>query len=97
MSDRYKKWEKRITEHDTNHDTSGKRKQGDYSCVICHQPSEIMKKEFRRFWKWYKTEIPEVTSFSGKTEENFEELMNENFEIKIPTGTEKARMKKKLV
>src|SRR5688572_16582223 len=95
MSNKYKKWEKRIREHDTNHDTSTEPR--DYSCAVCHQPSEIIKKEFKRFWKWYKIEIPGVTSFSGKTEENFEELMNEDFGIKNPTGTEKARMKNKLV
>src|SRR5437588_9892346 len=58
-----------------------------------------MKKEFRRFWKWYKDEIPEVTSYSGKTEENLEELLvKDYFDIgKKLTGTEKALMKKQLV
>src|SRR5436309_13491285 len=69
----------------------------DSSCVICYHPSEIMKKEFRRFWKWYKEEVTEVTSYSGKTEESFEELMDENFHAEDRTGTEKARMKKRLV
>ena len=49
------------------------------SCVVCYCSSEIMKKEFRRFWKWYREEVLEVTSYSGKTEESFEELMNEDF------------------
>ena len=67
------------------------------SCVVCYCPSEIMKKEFRRFWKWYREEVPEVTSYSGKTEESFEELMDEDFHAVERTGTEKARMKKRLV
>src|SRR5436305_6385532 len=69
----------------------------DSSCVICYHPSEIMKKEFRRFWKWYREEVPEGTSYSGKTEESFEELMNEDFHAVERTGTEKARIKKRLV
>ena len=58
-----------------------------------------MKKEFRRFWKWYKDEIPEVTSYSGKTEENLEELLAKDYfdTGKKLTGTEKALMKKQLV
>src|SRR3989440_2000628 len=67
------------------------------SCVVCYRLSEIMKKEFRRFWKWYREEVPEVTSYSGKTEESFEELMNEDFHAVERTDTEKARMKKRLV
>ena len=67
------------------------------SCVVCYRPSEIMKKEFRRFWKWYREEVPEVTSYSRKTEESFEELMNEDFHAVERTGTERTRMKKKLV
>src|SRR5256884_162648 len=99
MSDRFKKWKERIKRHELNHTTGKQQKQWDYSCVICHQPSEIMKKEFRRFWKWYKNEIPEVTSYSGKTEENLEELLTKDyFDIgKRLTGTEKALMKKQLV
>ena len=69
----------------------------DSSCVICYCPSEIMRKEFRRFWKWYREEVPEVTSYSGKTEESFEELMDEDFHAVERTGTERARMKKRLV
>src|SRR5438046_1839930 len=56
-----------------------------------------MRKEFKRFWKWYKEEIPEVRSYSGKTEENFEELMKEDFSVKERTGTEKARIRYKLI
>ena len=99
MSDRFKKWKERIERHELNHTTGKQQKQWDYSCVICHQPSEIMKKEFRRFWKWYKDEIPEVISYSGKTEENLEELLAKDyFDIgKRLTGTEKALMKKQLV
>src|SRR3989440_10787621 len=69
----------------------------DSSCVICYRSSEIIKKEFRRFWKWYREEVPEVTSYSGKTEEYFEELMDEDFYAVERTGTERARMKKRLV
>src|SRR5437763_4280611 len=56
-----------------------------------------MRKEFRRFWKWYKEEIPEVRSYSGKTEENFEELMKEDFSVKERTGTEKAKIRYRLI
>ena len=77
--------------------TTGCQAQVDSSCVICYRLSEIMKKEFRRFWKWYREEVPEVTSYSGKTEESFEELMDENFQAVDRTGTEKARMKKRLI
>src|SRR5256885_3082743 len=99
MSDRFKKWKERIERHELDHTTGKQQKQWDYSCVICHQPSEIMKKEFRRFWKWYNDEIPEVTSYSRKTEENLEELLAKDyFDIgKRLTGTEKALMKKQLV
>src|SRR5436853_3763556 len=96
MSDKYENWRERIEKHDLSH-TTGCQAQVDSSCVICYRSSEIMKKEFRRFWKWYKEEVPEVTSYSGKTEESFEELMNENFHAVERTGTEKARMKKRLV
>src|SRR5437660_6727202 len=96
MSDKYEKWRERIEKHDLSH-TTGCQAQVDSSCVICYRPSEIMKKEFRRFWKWYREEVPEVTSYSGKTEESFEELMDENFYAVERTGTEKARMKKRLV
>src|SRR5437763_4047289 len=96
MSDKYEKWRERIEKHDLSH-TTGCQTQVDSSCVVCYHPSEIMKKEFRRFWKWYKEEVPEVTSYSRKTEESFEELMDENFHAVERTGTEKARMKKRLV
>ena len=45
--------------------------------------------------KWYKDEIPEVTSYSGKTEENLEELLAKDyFDIeKRLTGTEKALLR----
>src|SRR5437763_14359220 len=56
-----------------------------------------MRKEFRRVWKRDREEMPEVTSYSRKTEESFEELMDENFYAVERTGTEKARMKKRLV
>src|SRR6266480_5545953 len=69
----------------------------DSSCVVCYCSSETMKKEFRRFWKWYREEVPEVTSYSEKTEESFKELMDEDFHAVERTGTEKARMKKRLV
>src|SRR5437667_1245 len=88
MADRYKKWREKAEKHDLNHTTVKRNGQKDFSCTICHQPSEIMRKEFRRFWKWYKKEIPEVRSYSGKTEENFEELMKEDFRVKERTGTE---------
>ena len=96
MSDKYENWRRRIEKHDLSH-TTGCQAQMDSSCVVCYRPSEIMKKEFRRFWKWYREEVPEVTSYSGKTEESFEELMNEDFHAVERTGTEKARMKKRLV
>src|SRR5437763_17087739 len=64
---------------------------------MCYRTSENMKKEFRRFLKWYKEEVREGTSYSGKMEESFEELMNENFHAVERTGTEKARMKQRLV
>src|SRR5687767_2674883 len=97
MSDKFEKWKEKIEKHDVNHATSRHQGQVDFSCVVCYQPSRIMKKEFRRFWKWYKNEIPEVISFNGKTEENFEELMKEDFNAIKRTGTEKARMRKRLV
>src|SRR6266487_7120659 len=78
MSDKYENWRKRIEKHDLSH-TTGCQAQVNSSCVVCYHPSEIMRKEFRRFWKWYREEVPEVTSYSGKTEESFEELMDENF------------------
>src|SRR5437763_8508060 len=58
-----------------------------------------MKKEFRRFWKWYKDEIPEVISYSGKTEENLEELLAKDYFNmgKKLTGTKRVLMKKQLV
>src|SRR5947199_3939262 len=96
MSDKYEKWRERIEKHDLSH-TTGCQAQVDSSCVVCYRLSEIMKKEFRRFWKWYKEKVPEVTSYSGKTEESFEELMDEDFYAVERTGTEKARMKKRLV
>ena len=96
MSDKYENWRKRIEKHDLSHTTECQA-QMDSSCVICYRSSEIMKKEFRRFWKWYRKEVLEVTSYSGKTEESFEELMNENFHAVKRTGTERTRMKKRLV
>src|SRR5256884_7118251 len=96
MSDKYENWRKRIEKHDLSH-TTGCQAQMDSSCVVCYRLSEIMKKEFRRFWKWYREEVPVVTSYSGKTEESFEELMDENFHAMERTGTERARMKKRLV
>src|SRR3954451_6371448 len=96
MSDKYENWRRRIEKHDLSH-TTGCQAQMNSSCVVYYRPSEIMKKEFRRFWKWYREEVPEVTSYSGKTEECFEELMDENFHAVERTGTERARMKKRLV
>src|SRR4051794_5484383 len=96
MSDKYENWKRRIEKHDLSH-TTGCQAQMDSTCVVCYRPSEIIRKEFRRFWKWYKDEVPEVISYSRKTEESFEELMDENFRITERTGTEKARMKKRLV
>src|SRR2546430_7405104 len=97
MSDRYEKWREKAEKHDLNHTTVKRNGQKDFSCTKCHQPSEIMRKEFRRFWKWYKEEIPEVRSYSGKAEENFEELMKEDFSVKERTGTEKAKIRNKLI
>src|SRR2546423_7651350 len=96
MSDKYENWRRRIEKHDLSHIT-GCQAQMDSSCVVCYCSSEIMKKEFRRFWKWYREEVPEVTSYSEKTEESFEELMDEDFHAVERTGTERARMKKRLV
>src|SRR5256886_7828521 len=96
MSDKYEIWRRRIEKYDLSH-TTGCQAQIDSSCVVCYRPLEIMKKEFRRFWKWYREEVPEVTSYSRKTKESFEELMNENFYAIERTGIEKARMKKRLV
>src|SRR5256714_14511709 len=96
MSDKYENWRKRIEKHDLSH-TTGCQAQMDSSCVICYRLSEIMKKEFRKFWKWNREEVPEVTSYSGKTEESFEELMDEDFHAVERTGTERARMKKRLI
>src|SRR2546423_631690 len=97
MSDRYEKWREKAEKHDLNHTTVKRNGQKDFSCTICHQPSEIMRREFRRFWKWYKEEIPEVRSYSEKTEENFEELMKEDFSVKERTGTEKAKIRYRLI
>src|SRR5256714_12695175 len=96
MSDKYENWRRRIEKHDLSY-TTGCQAQMDSSCVVCYCPSKIMKKEFRRFWKWYREEVPEATSYSGKTEESFEELMDEDFHAVERTGTERARMKKRLV
>src|SRR2546421_469832 len=97
MADRYEKWQEKAEKHDLNHTTVKRNGQKDFSCTICHQPSEIMRKEFKRFWKWYREEIPEVKSYSGKTEENFEELMKEDFSVKERTGTEKAKIRYRLI
>src|SRR5947199_167910 len=97
MSDRYEKWREKAEKHDLNHTTVKRNGQKDFSCIKCHQPSEIMRKEFKRFWKWYKEEIPEVRSYSAKTEENFEELMKEDFSVKECTGTEKAKIRYRLI
>src|SRR5213082_1863162 len=97
MADRYEKWREKAEKHDLNHTTVKRNGQKDFSCIKCHQPSEIMRKEFKRFWKWYKEEIPEVRSYSGKTEENFEELMKEDFSVKERTGTEKAKIRYRLI
>src|SRR6266480_7938594 len=97
MSDRYEKWREKAEKHAVNHTTVKRNRQKDFSCTICHQPSEIMRKEFKRFWKWYKEEIPEVRSHSGKTEENFEELMKEDFSVKERTGTEKAKIRYRII
>src|SRR5438874_11026365 len=97
MSDRYEKWRERAEKHDLNHTTVKRNGQKDFSCTICHQPLEIMRKEFKRFWKWYKEEIPEVRSYSRKTEENFEKLMKEDFSVKERTGTEKAKIRYRLI
>src|SRR5437763_15990435 len=91
MSDKYEKWRERIEKHDLSH-TTGCQAQVDSSCVVCYRPSEIMKKEFRRFWKWYKEEVLEVTSYSGKTEESYEELMIENYNEVVRIGKEKVRI-----
>ena len=96
MSDKYENWRRRIEKHDLSHITECQA-QIDSSCVICYHPSEIIRKEFRRFWKWYKDEVLEVISYSRKTEESFKELIDENFCIIERIGTEKARMKKRLV
>src|SRR5437764_894091 len=56
-----------------------------------------MRKEFKRFWKWYKEEIPEVRSYSGKTEENFEEIMKEDFSVKERTGKEKEKIRYRII
>ena len=92
MSNRYENWQEKAEKHNLNHTTAKRNGQKDFSCTICHQPSEIMRKEFKRFWKWYKEEIPEVRSYSGETEENFEELMKEDFSVKERTETEKAKI-----
>src|SRR5256714_1217713 len=96
MSDKYENWRRRIEKHDLSH-TTGCQAQMDSSYVVYYRPSEIMKKEFRRFWKWYRKEVPEVTSYSEKTEESFEELMDEDFYAVKRTDTERTRMKKRLV
>src|SRR5256885_8086594 len=96
MLDKYEKWRERIEKHDLSH-TTGCQVQMNSSCMVCYCLSEIIKKEFRRFWKWYREEVLEVTSYSGKTEKSFEELMDENFHAVERTGIEKARMKKRLV
>src|SRR5213082_3551826 len=97
MSDRYEKWREKAEKHDLNHTTVKRNEQKDFSCTICHQPSEIMRKQFKRFWKWYKKEIPKVRSYIGKTEENFEELIKEDFSVKERTGTEKAKIRYRLI
>ena len=65
ISDKYENWRRRIEKHDLSH-TTGCQAQMDSSCVVYYRPSEIMKKEFRRIWKWYREEVPEVTNYSGK-------------------------------
>src|SRR2546421_11359899 len=39
----------------------------------------------------------ELQCYSGKTEENFEELMKEDFSVKERTGTEKAKIRYRLI
>src|SRR5687767_42534 len=95
MSDKYEIWKERARKHDLEHAASFKNKQRDVSCEICYPGSEILEKEFRRFWKWFKREIPQVKGHNRNTEENFNTLMRDFKEGK-KTSTEKAKIKKGL-
>ena len=77
MSDKYHIWKDRADKHDLNHSKNSRSKwKVDFSCDRCY-PRTVIKKNFKRFWKWYKIEIPEVQSYSAKTEEIFNEFLNE--------------------
>ena len=77
MTDKFEIWKERARKHDLEHTTLARNKQKDVSCEICYPGSEIPEKGFRRFWKWFKREIPQVKGYNGNTEENFSTLMND--------------------
>ena len=73
MSDKFQYWKERTEKHDLIHDI---RKINDNSCKQCY-PAAITDKKFIRFWKWYREEIPEVEECTAKTEEFFNEYLEE--------------------
>ena len=75
MSDKYESWKEKARKHDLYHDPEAEiRWKEDYSCKECH-PYIVTNKRFGRFWKWYKSFVPEVRQYTGKTEEIFTELL----------------------
>ena len=73
MSDRFYQWKEWTEKHDVMHNTA---KFNDNLCKQCY-PITITDKKFMRFLKWYRKEIPEVTDFSAKTKEFFQEYLEE--------------------
>ena len=98
MSDKYNTWKERAEKHDLNHNTTIRNKvKIDFSCNKCY-PSNLIGKNFKRFWKWYKNEVPEVESYSAKTEDIFIEFLNEgnDFDTGKWNNVTKNRIKGKI-
>ena len=94
MSDKYRTWSNRAIIHDGYHHGSlrGKGIKEDLSCGKCH-PLLVTNKRFIRFWKWYRKEVPQVLSYSGKTEEVLMELLPIIDEKKSKDRNERIVMK----
>src|ERR1051326_3916539 len=88
MSDKFQHWKERTEKHDLIHDI---RKINDNSCKQCY-PAAITDKKFIRFWKWYREEVPEVEECTVKTEEFFNEYLEEGQDF----GTRKWRRNNRL-
>ena len=73
MSDKYHQWKERIEKHEVTYDI---KRFNDNSCRQCY-PATVTDKKFIRFWKWYREKVLETESFSAKTEEFFNEYLEE--------------------